>query len=171
MAIGKLRVIQCCKLQTSAHFTSLLMIILRVFMSPSWVHLPFFSRRPWRQQDTWTLSIYSITLSLNPCIPSSSTARLIWMVVRMSVVVVLGLVLMSCVVVFFYFFWGGGVLKKCICVEENIFVFDGADDSCVFSCVCKSWQLVRQLLQINCLDLHVPSGLLIFPLKCHSIRW
>lgn len=132
MAIGKLRVIQCCKLQTSAHLTSLLMIILRVFMSPSWVHLPFFSRRPWRQQETWTPSIYSITLSLNPCIPSSSTARLIWMVVWMSVVVVLGLVLMSCVVVFFYFFFlGWGILWKCICVEENIFVLDGADDSCV----------------------------------------
>lgn len=111
MAIGKLRVIQCCKIQTSAHLTSLLMIILRVFMSPSWVHLPFFSRTPWRQQDTWTLSIYSITLSLNPCIPPSSTVRLFWMVVWMSVVVVLRLVLMSCVVVFFYFFGVGGIVE------------------------------------------------------------
>lgn len=123
MAIGKLRVIQCCKLQTSAHLTSLLMIILRVFMSPSWVHLPFFSRRPWRQQDTWTLSIYSITLSLNPCIPPSSTARLIWMLVWMSVVVVLRLVLMSCVVVFFYFFGGGGYIVEVYLRRRKYFRF------------------------------------------------
>lgn len=63
------------RLQTSAHFTSLLIMALRVFMSPS-RHICFSSAAAWRQQDTGTLEC---TLCLYPWNPPSSAAGLVWM--------------------------------------------------------------------------------------------
>lgn len=53
------------RLQTSAHFTSLLIMALRVFMSPSRAHLLFFSSslKAAGYRDS---SMYSMTLSLKP---------------------------------------------------------------------------------------------------------
>lgn len=53
------------RLQTSAHFTSLLIMALRVFMSPSRAHLLFFSSSL-KAAGYRVSSMYSMTLSLKP---------------------------------------------------------------------------------------------------------